>query len=223
MRTGSPNEIDSKWNDPTTYDGSYPPDWDARRKTVYRRDDWTCTECGRKSGPHAGRKGVPLHAHHEYPLSQGGSNHLSNLTTLCESCHNQEHGHDITASMDRRTRMDRARAWFRQLVRYLLGAVVCLVVHLGIAMVLSGSLASIDPIERYRWLLTGGYGIFLLGLIYFRPRAISIIFGLSGGLSLVLVYALPSIPNSLTNFAAFAGLFWLPAALAGGWKSRTRS
>lgn len=222
MRAGPPDEIDSKWNDPTTYDGSYPPDWDARRKTVYRRDDWTCTECGRKSGPHTEHKGIPLHAHHEHPLSQGGSNHLSNLTALCESCHNQEHDHDITTSLDRRTRMDRVRAWFRRLGRYLLAAVVCLVVHLGIAMVLSGSVASIDLIERYRWLLTAGYGVFLLSLIYSRPRAISIIFGLGGGLSVALVYVLPSIPNSLTNFAAFVGLFWLPAALAGGWTVQTR-
>jgi 5-methylcytosine-specific restriction endonuclease McrA len=216
MSAGSRTDIDSKWNDPTTYDGSYPPDWDARRKSVYRRDDWTCTNCGTKSGPHTGRKGVPLHAHHEHPLSQGGSNHLSNLTTLCESCHNLEHDHDITAEMDRYTWLGRVKAWFRQLVRYLAGAVVCLVLHLGIAMALSGTV-SIEPIERYRWLLTGGYCVSLLGLTYSRPRTVSIVFGLSGGLSLALVYVLPSLSNSPTNFAVFAGLFWLPAALAGGW------
>jgi uncharacterized membrane protein YccC len=199
------------------YNGSYPPDWDARRKSVYRRDDWTCTNCGTKSGPHAGRKGVPLHAHHEHPLSQGGSNHLSNLTTLCESCHNQEHDHDITAEMDRYTWLSRVKAWFRRLGRYLAGAVVCLVLHLGIAMALSGTVSTIEPIERYRWLLTGGYCVLLLGLTYSRPRTVSIVFGLSGGLSLALVYALPSLSNSLTNVGIFAGLFWLPAALAGGW------
>lgn len=78
----------------------YPPDWDARRKRVYRRDDYTCQNCGRKSGPHATNgNGVRLHAHHVVPKSKGGSNGLDNLVTLCESCHNRAHDHDITASM----------------------------------------------------------------------------------------------------------------------------
>ena len=92
--------INSRWNDPGAYDGELPPDWDARRKRVYRHDDWTCTQCGRKSGPHSNGDGVRLHAHHMVPRSEGGSNQLSNLTTLCKSCHNAAHEHDITASAD---------------------------------------------------------------------------------------------------------------------------
>ncbi|MBX0296575.1 MULTISPECIES: HNH endonuclease [Halobacteriales] len=88
-------DIHPQWDDPSAYGGEYPPDWDARRRTVYERDDWTCTNCGRKSGPHAGDDGVRLHAHHIVPHSAGGSNRLSNLTTLCEPCHAELHGHDL--------------------------------------------------------------------------------------------------------------------------------
>jgi len=75
--------------------GNRPPDWEARRKMVYRHDNWTCQACGRQSGPHAGDEGVRLHAHHIVPLSKGGSNRLSNLETLCEPCHQTQHDHDI--------------------------------------------------------------------------------------------------------------------------------
>lgn len=77
--------------------GKYPPDWDKRRRKVYKRDDYTCQNCGARGG----RTGdAELHAHHITPLSQGGSNRLSNLTTLCKMCHNAQHDHDITG--DRR-------------------------------------------------------------------------------------------------------------------------
>lgn len=88
-------EVDPRWDDPNSYDEDLPPDWDARRRRVYRRDDWTCQECGRQSGPHANGDGVRLHAHHMSPRSEGGSNALSNLTTLCEPCHDDTHEHDI--------------------------------------------------------------------------------------------------------------------------------
>lgn len=88
-------EINSRYDDPGAYSGKHPPDWEARRKTVYRRDDWTCQQCERKSGPHAGDEGVRLHAHHIQALSEGGSNRLSNLVTLCEPCHQNSHTHDI--------------------------------------------------------------------------------------------------------------------------------
>jgi HNH endonuclease len=96
MRTRQ-KEIDPRWDSPSHYEGDFPPDWDARRRTVYKRDDWTCTQCGKQSGPHASGDGVRLHAHHEIPRSEGGSNALSNLTTLCEPCHNKVHDHDIFA------------------------------------------------------------------------------------------------------------------------------
>ncbi|CQH64122.1 uncharacterized protein HHUB_4285 (plasmid) [Halobacterium hubeiense] len=88
--------INSRWDSQDAHDGRYPPDWDARRQAVYERDNWTCQNCDAESGPHAGDDGVPLHAHHIVPRSRGGTNQLSNLTTLCEACHNNAHAHDIT-------------------------------------------------------------------------------------------------------------------------------
>lgn len=72
----------------------YPDDWDERRKKVYQRDDYECQLCHAQGGQ-AGD--TELHAHHVTPISEGGSHDLDNLTTLCKSCHNDQHDHDITA------------------------------------------------------------------------------------------------------------------------------
>jgi len=50
-------QIESRYDDPDAYSGNRPPDWEARRKMVYRHDNWTCQACGRQSGPHAGDEG----------------------------------------------------------------------------------------------------------------------------------------------------------------------
>jgi hypothetical protein len=62
---------------------TYPPDWDARRAEVFIIDGRFCSVCRSKS---------QLQVHHITPLSKGGSNHLSNLQVLCESCHSVKHG-----------------------------------------------------------------------------------------------------------------------------------
>ena len=67
------------WNFP-----DYPNDWDSTRKSVYTRAGHQCEQCG-SSGK--------LHAHHKVSLSKGGSNSLSNLKCLCESCHSNKHPH----------------------------------------------------------------------------------------------------------------------------------
>jgi len=72
---------------------NYPPDWDSRRRRVYRRDNYTCTNCG--GGGDQGN--AELHAHHVVPISKGGSHELSNLTTLCKRCHNSIHHNDVMA------------------------------------------------------------------------------------------------------------------------------
>jgi hypothetical protein len=95
MSSRSAPQIDQRYADPSSYHGELPPDWDGRRKATYRRDDWACQHCGTQSGPHASGEGVRLHAHHTQPRSEGGSNHLSNLVTLCEPCHQAVHDHDI--------------------------------------------------------------------------------------------------------------------------------
>lgn len=57
----------------------YPPNWDQIRRRVYRRDRYTCQNCG--------ATGVPIEAHHVVPIRAGGSHHLRNLITLCSNCH----------------------------------------------------------------------------------------------------------------------------------------
>ena len=52
---------------------------------MYRRDGWTCQQCGV-----SGRK---VFAHHKVHLSEGGSNRLDNLETVCRKCHEREHPH----------------------------------------------------------------------------------------------------------------------------------
>ena len=53
--------------------------WAAVRREVLDRDGWRCTSCGR-----AGR----LEVDHREPLGEGGAPYdLSNLQTLCRSCH----------------------------------------------------------------------------------------------------------------------------------------
>jgi hypothetical protein len=209
VSAGASDDINSQWNDQTNYTGQYPPDWDARRKSVYRRDDWTCTRCGTKSGPHAGRRGVRLHAHHRTPLDDGGSNHLSNLTTLCESCHNQAHEHDITAGLPRRGRG--VSGWFWRLVGYLFGSVTCLVIHaVGLFVLVS------VPVGTLVWLASVGYLALLAGLVSVRPHWIAILYGLAGGLGLVLVQSTSQSILGMTSPLAIVGVvYWVPAVLAG--------
>ncbi len=52
------------------------------RKEVYKRDDYMCALCGGTRG---------LQVHHVTARSQGGSNSLHNLITLCHICHANAH------------------------------------------------------------------------------------------------------------------------------------
>jgi len=52
--------------------------WDLLRKDVLARDHYKCTNCGKTSN---------LTVDHKVPLSLGGTNLMSNLTTLCKDCH----------------------------------------------------------------------------------------------------------------------------------------
>ena len=86
-------DVERRYDDTDAYDERYPPDWDERRRAVYRRDDYVCQDCGARGGQGGSSE---LHAHHRTPLSRGGSNALGNVVTLCKSCHNDRHDHDIT-------------------------------------------------------------------------------------------------------------------------------
>lgn len=76
---------------------NYPPDWDSRRKRVYRRDNFTCQNCGSQGGP---KGDAELHAHHIVPKAKGGSHNVSNLKTICKDCHNAIHGNSMAPTHD---------------------------------------------------------------------------------------------------------------------------
>lgn len=68
-----------------TEENRYPDDWENRRRRVFRRDGYECTNCGQDD--------TQLHCHHRVFVSQGGSHELHNLTTLCKNCHQKKHPH----------------------------------------------------------------------------------------------------------------------------------
>ena len=63
--------------------GRYVDDWDAIRLVVYRRDKFTCQDCGSLM---KGSKEA-FHVHHKIPFLVSKDNSLDNLITLCKGCH----------------------------------------------------------------------------------------------------------------------------------------
>ena len=57
--------------------------WATLRQVAIERDGYQCQGCTATANF--------FDVHHIVPLSQGGSNTLSNLITLCERCHAQIH------------------------------------------------------------------------------------------------------------------------------------
>ncbi len=76
----------------------YPPDWERIRRRILQRDKYQCQnqDCDAQAGT------AELHVHHKKPLSEGGSNDLSNLITLCQDCHSNHHGWPIGGGSNRR-------------------------------------------------------------------------------------------------------------------------
>ena len=68
----------------------YPDNWDEIRRNVYKRDDYTCQRCGEKGGPYGNEV---LNCAHIISKSKGGTDDYSNLETVCEECHIEEHPH----------------------------------------------------------------------------------------------------------------------------------
>jgi len=62
--------------------------WRYRRMETIIRDDYRCQKCGAAGGPEGDAR---LEVHHKTPLSEGGGDELSNLKTLCSTCHRSEH------------------------------------------------------------------------------------------------------------------------------------
>jgi hypothetical protein len=57
-------------------------EWTALRKECFERDNYTCYRCEKTS-----KNGKGLSAHHVLPRIDGGQDHLVNLITLCNKCH----------------------------------------------------------------------------------------------------------------------------------------
>lgn len=80
------------------------PRWAAARLLALERDDWKCQRCGRR-----GR----MEVHHKVALADGGEPYeLSNLETLCRSCHiEQERTGKTDHYRGRREWSDRIDRW----------------------------------------------------------------------------------------------------------------
>jgi|APHM01.1.fsa_nt_gi Restriction endonuclease len=87
--TNSPSGSESDYQ-PQRENG-YPENWDKLRTQAYERDEYECQNCGLKEGSGGGE--VVLHAHHIVPVSKGGNHCMSNLATLCQTCHSKIHPH----------------------------------------------------------------------------------------------------------------------------------
>lgn len=73
--------------------GRLSPDlWRPLRQYVYVRDGGRCRYCGQPVELHA------AHVHHVLALSEGGTNHPSNLKTACVACHKDRHPFMKTSS-----------------------------------------------------------------------------------------------------------------------------
>ncbi len=70
---------------------SYGPGWAELSRRVRSRDNWTCQRCGWQAH---GPERYYLHAHHIHARARGGTDTLSNLTSLCLYCHAQMPGHE---------------------------------------------------------------------------------------------------------------------------------
>lgn len=56
--------------------------WRRKRLLVFERDGYTCQTCGRAC--------MAPECDHKVPLSQGGTDDLDNLATICPPCHRQK-------------------------------------------------------------------------------------------------------------------------------------
>ncbi|MBZ2166988.1 HNH endonuclease [Methanobacterium spitsbergense] len=74
-------KVRKRWDmglyEPFTQRDPIPP---AIRHEVFKRDNYRCLECGKTN------KETTLHLDHIRPVTQGGSDELDNLQTLCETC-----------------------------------------------------------------------------------------------------------------------------------------
>ncbi|MBV7334648.1 HNH endonuclease [Chloroflexi bacterium TSY] len=59
--------------------------WRILRQFIYERDEGRCRYCDEPVELHE------CHIHHVYELGKGGTNHPTNLKTVCVDCHKDRH------------------------------------------------------------------------------------------------------------------------------------
>lgn len=62
-----------------------------QRKKALKRDNYECSHCGISEREHKRKHAQGLHVHHIIMRSNGGSNYVDNLLTLCRDCHIEVH------------------------------------------------------------------------------------------------------------------------------------
>lgn len=65
--------------------------WIMLKQYVYQRDKGLCQYCKQQTEYRS------THCHHVLELSEGGTNHPTNLKTLCVPCHKERHPYMKTA------------------------------------------------------------------------------------------------------------------------------
>ena len=56
----------------------WPPDWDARKQQLIRRNGSICSRCDKEAD---------VYLLHDIPVFEGGTNELNNLTLICAECY----------------------------------------------------------------------------------------------------------------------------------------
>lgn len=169
---------------------------------------------GHQSGPCAEGDGTRLHAHHVVARSEGGSKQLSNLTTLCESCHAEVNDHDIFASdgwvgdTGRRTglggRLIRALKFVGATVVGLFSYLFAVLVALNFVSPINAPLWSALPFPPTWWAgLAAVILLAVLGAMLWRPLQVLLSSVLSmGGVALFATVVMPQVGFSQASFSS---------------------
>lgn len=206
--------VNRRWDDPSSHKGKYPPDWSARRKAVYKRDNWTCQSCGHMSGPHAGDEGRSLHSHHVISLSKGGSHKFSNLETLCGVCHNNQHHHDIFASDSRGSTLSQ---FVDDMMRALaVGGLLLLAIAAYGAITIGASISIVSSTALPTGMIVLGAMATLIGvgLAIIWPRVSGPGFALGGIICTGMAGSFPGAQASDPAVALILAMFGIPVLVA---------
>lgn len=207
MSSAKTGGINPAYDDQDGYDDRYPPDWEARKDAIKRRDNYTCQDCGIEAG-----EGTMQDVHHITHLSDGGSNRLDNLELLCIDCHNDRHEHDITEGRDGYEPAPGVWERLRQLVRYCVGSVGMLLLHAAALFVLLT-----ESVGTPLWYAGGGYVGLLVVALVLRPRLIAALYGLAGGIGVVFMQVASVSEIATVSTSTLVLTAFVPAVLAGAW------